>query len=169
MASVNKAIIVGNLGRDPEMRYTQSNTPVATFSVATTDQWTDKNGERQERTEWHRVVAWARLAEICGQYLQKGKQVYIEGRLQTREWEDKDGQKRYTTEIVAREMQMLGRPGDASQRNDYDQRPARQANQGAAGNQGNQGNSGNSGNQGGGQDPYPSAPMPAVDDDDLPF
>ncbi len=157
MASVNKAIIVGNLGRDPEMRYTQNNTPVATFSVATTDQWTDKNGERQERTEWHRVVAWARLAEICGQYLQKGKQVYIEGRLQTREWEDQNGQKRYTTEIVAREMQMLGRAGDAPQRNEYDQRPARQANQAPAQ------------NQGGGQDPYPSAPMPGADDDDLPF
>ena len=158
MASVNKAIIVGNLGRDPEMRYTQSNTPVATFSVATTDQWTDKNGERQERTEWHRVVAWARLAEICGQYLQKGKQVYIEGRLQTREWEDQNGQKRYTTEIVAREMQMLGRAGgEASQRNEYDQRPARQANQA------------NQGNQGGGQDPFPAAPMPGADDDDLPF
>jgi len=153
MASVNKAIIVGNLGRDPEMRYTQSNTPVATFSVATTDQWTDKNGERQERTEWHRVVAWARLAEICGQYLQKGKQVYIEGRLQTREWEDQNGQKRYTTEIVAREMQMLGRPGDAPAREavSQPQQPARQA------------------KQGGGDDPFPSAPMPGNDDDDLPF
>ena len=158
MASVNKAIIVGNLGRDPEMRYTQSNTPVATFSVATTDQWTDKNGERQERTEWHRVVAWARLAEICGQYLQKGKQVYIEGRLQTREWEDKDGQKRYTTEIVAREMQMLGRPGDAPARESYSQpQPARQANQAKQA------------KQGGGDDPFPEAPMPGNDDDDLPF
>jgi len=158
MASVNKAIIVGNLGRDPEMRYTQSNTPVATFSVATTDQWTDKNGERQERTEWHRVVAWARLAEICGQYLQKGKQVYIEGRLQTREWEDQNGQKRYTTEIVAREMQMLGRPGDAPARNEYDQRqPAAQAKQASQA------------KQGGGADPFPEAPMPGNDDDDLPF
>ena len=152
MASVNKAIIVGNLGRDPEMRYTQSNTPGATFSVATTDQWTDKNGERQERTEWHRVVAWARLAEICGQYLQKGKQVYIEGRLQTREWEDKNGQKRYTTEIVAREMQMLGRPGDAPSREAISQQqPARQA------------------NKSGDDDKFPEAPMPGNDDDDLPF
>ncbi|MBU0741732.1 single-stranded DNA-binding protein [bacterium] len=152
MASVNKAFIVGNLGRDPEMRYTQTNTPVATFSVATTDQWTDKNGEKQERTEWHRVVAWARLAEICGQYLQKGKQVYIEGRLQTREWEDQNGQKRYTTEIVAREMQMLGRAGDAPPREAYaQQKPARQASQGGA------------------DDPFPEAPMPGNDDDDLPF
>ncbi len=155
MASVNKAIIVGNLGRDPEMRYTQNNTPVATFSVATTDQWSDKNGERQERTEWHRVVAWARLAEICGQYLQKGKQVYIEGRLQTREWEDKTGQKRYTTEIVAREMQMLGRAGDGPARESYSQQqPARQANQAE---------------QGGGKEAFPEAPMPGADDDDLPF
>jgi len=112
IASVNRATIVGNLGSDPDVRTTDSGTAVANFSIATTDSWTDKNGERQERTEWHRIVAWARLAEICGQYLRKGKQVYIEGRLQTREWE-KDGVKRYTTEIVAREMQMLATRADA--------------------------------------------------------
>jgi single-strand DNA-binding protein len=113
MASVNKVIIVGNLGADPEMKYTQNNTPVTNFRIATTDVWTDKqSGEKQERTEWHRIVAWGRLGEICGQYLRKGKQVYIEGRLQTRDWEDRDGNKRYTTEIVAQTMQMLGRRSD---------------------------------------------------------
>lgn len=113
MAGVNKAIILGNLGRDPEMRTTQSGQQVASFSIATSRQWTNREGERQEETEWHRVVAWGRLAEICGQYLQKGKQVYIEGRIQTRKWQDKDGNDRWTTEIVAQEMQMLGRAGDA--------------------------------------------------------
>jgi single-strand DNA-binding protein len=113
MAGVNKAIIVGNLGADPEVRTTQSGTQVATFSVATSETYNDSSGQRQERTEWHRVVAFGRLGEICGQYLHKGKQVYIEGRIQTRKWQDKDGQDRWTTEIVAREMQMLGRAGDA--------------------------------------------------------
>ena len=113
MAGVNKAIIVGNLGRDPEMRATQSGSQVANFSVATSRAYNDRDGNRQEETEWHRVVAFGRLAEICGQYLQKGKQVYIEGRLQTRSWEDKEtGQKKYMTEIVAQEMQMLSRAGD---------------------------------------------------------
>ena len=109
MASVNKVILVGNLGRDPEIRYTQQGTAVANFSLATTDRFKNRGGEMQERTEWHRIVAWDKLAEICGQYLAKGRQVYIEGRLQTREWEDKDGNKRSTTEIVAQTMQMLGR------------------------------------------------------------
>lgn len=106
---INKAILVGRLGRDPEIRYTPSGVAVANFTVATSEKWKDKNsGEMQERTEWHRVVAWRRLAEICGEYLNKGRQVYIEGRIQTREWEDNDGNKRYTTEIVANEMKMLG-------------------------------------------------------------
>jgi single-strand DNA-binding protein len=111
MASVNKVILVGNLGADPELRYTSSGTPVASFSVATREQWTNKGGEREEKTEWHKIVAWARLGEICGEYLHKGKQVYIEGRLQTRSWEDREGNKRYTTEIVAQTMQMLGPAG----------------------------------------------------------
>jgi single-strand DNA-binding protein len=111
MASVNKVILVGNLGADPELRYTSSGTPVASFSVATREQWTNKDGEKGEKTEWHKIVAWARLGEICGEYLHKGKQVYIEGRLQTRSWEDRDGNKRYTTEIVAQTMQMLGPAG----------------------------------------------------------
>jgi single-strand DNA-binding protein len=111
MAGVNKAIIVGNLGRDPEIRYTPSGVPVASFSVATSDEWKDKDtGTKQERTEWHRIVAWRGLAEICGKYLRKGSQVYIEGKIQTRTWEDKDGVQRYTTEIMAQNMQMLGSP-----------------------------------------------------------
>lgn len=99
--------MVGNLGADPELRYTPSGRPVATFRIATTDVWTDANGERQERTEWHRIVTWDRLAEICGEYLRKGSKVYIEGRIQTRVWEDQNGVQRYTTEIVARDMRML--------------------------------------------------------------
>jgi single-strand DNA-binding protein len=96
------------------MRYTQSGTPVVQFNVATTERFNDRNGERQERTEWHRIVAWSKLAEICNQYLKKGKQVYIEGRLQTRQWEDQSGNKRYTTEVVANNMVMLGRAGDVA-------------------------------------------------------
>jgi single-strand DNA-binding protein len=108
MASVNKVILVGNLGKDPESRYLPDGGAVCNFSVATTDKWKDKTGEQQERTEWHRVSTFAKLAEICGEYLKKGSQVYIEGRLQTRKWQDKEGHDRYTTEIVADRMQMLG-------------------------------------------------------------
>ena len=108
MAGINKVILVGRLGRDPEVRYTPSGATVANFSIATSDEWKDKEtGQKQEKTEWHRIVAWRRLGEICGEYLRKGKQVYIEGKLQTRSWEDRDGNKRYTTEIVAQSMQML--------------------------------------------------------------
>jgi len=106
---INKVILVGNLGADPETRYTASGSAVTNISLATTDSWRDKNtGEQQERTEWHRVVFFNRLAEIAGEYLRKGRQVYVEGRLQTRKWQDQNGQDRYTTEIVANEMQMLG-------------------------------------------------------------
>jgi single-strand DNA-binding protein len=108
MASVNKVIIVGNVGRDPELRYTQSGQPVASFSIATNERFKDKDGNWKDRTEWHRIVAWARLAEICGEYLRKGSQVYVEGRLQTRKWTDKDGNERYSTEIRGDRMQMLG-------------------------------------------------------------
>jgi single-strand DNA-binding protein len=109
MAGINKVILIGRLGNDPEVRYTPSGSAVANFSIATSDEWTDKDsGERKERTEWHRIVAWNRLGEICGEYLSKGRQVYVEGRLQTRSWEDRDGNKRYTTEIVASEVQFLG-------------------------------------------------------------
>jgi single-strand DNA-binding protein len=106
---VNKVILVGNLGRDPEVRYAPNGQAVANVTLATSESWKDKNtGEKQERTEWHRVVFFGRLAEIAGEYLKKGAQVYVEGRLQTRKWQDKDGADRYTTEIVANEMQMLG-------------------------------------------------------------
>jgi single-strand DNA-binding protein len=106
---INKVILVGNLGQDPEVRYMPSGGAVCNISLATTDSWKDKNsGEKQERTEWHRVVFFNRLAEIAGEYLRKGSQVFVEGRLQTRKWQDKDGQERYTTEIVASDMQMLG-------------------------------------------------------------
>ncbi|AEH45805.1 single-strand binding protein [Thermodesulfatator indicus DSM 15286] len=107
--SVNKVILIGRLGADPEVRYTPDGQPVSTFNLATSERWTDKNGQRQERTVWHRIVAFGKLAEICGEYLSKGRQVYIEGRLQTRSYEDRDGIKRYVTEIVAVNMQMLGR------------------------------------------------------------
>lgn len=106
--SLNKVILIGNLGKDPELRYTNSGVPVATFSVATNEQWKDNEGNTQERTEWHNIVAWQKLAEICAEYLKKGSKVYIEGRLQTRSWDDKNtGQKRYITEIVANDMIML--------------------------------------------------------------
>ncbi len=114
MAGVNKAIIVGHLGSDPEVRYTQGGQAVASFNIATSETFNDKNGERQERTEWHRIVAWGKLAELCGEYLKKGRQAYVEGRLQTRQWDDKDGNKRYTTEIVAQTVQFLGSRGDSA-------------------------------------------------------
>ena len=110
MAAINKVILIGNLGAEPELRYTPSGTPVANFSLATHEQWTSKDGEKGERTECHRIVAWGRLGEICGEYLHKGRQVYIEGRIQSRSWEDREGIKRYTTEIIAQTMQMLGSP-----------------------------------------------------------
>jgi single-strand DNA-binding protein len=148
MAGINKAIIVGRLGRDPEVRYTPDGTAVANFSVATSEEWKDKNsGEKRERTEWHRIVAFRRLGEICGEYLSKGRQVYIEGRIQTRDWEDKDGVKRYTTEIVADKMQMLGSKDDF-------------------------GGSRGGGAAPGGTRPQDSAPGPAyadMGDDDIPF
>ena len=109
MSGINKVILIGRLGQDPEVRYTPDGTAVANFSIATSEEWKDKNsGEKKERTEWHRIVAWRRLGEICGEYLSKGRQVYIEGRIQTRSWDDKDGNKRYTTEIVASDVQFLG-------------------------------------------------------------
>ena len=144
---VNKAIIVGNLGRDPEVRTTPSGQPVANFSVATTRKWKDRDGNRQEKTEWHDIVCWGRQAEIAGQYLTKGKQVYIEGRLETRSWEDKThGDKRYRTEIVCDNFQMLGRKGDSFEGP-------------AAGGGGGGGNAPDSGSGGGGKD----------FDDDIPF
>jgi len=113
MASVNKVILVGRLGKDPEIRSTPSGTTVAKFSLATDDRYTDKNGEKQERTEWHNITMFGKLAEICGQYLRKGKLVYVEGSIRTDSWDDKEtGQKRYRTEIIGNQMQMLDRKGD---------------------------------------------------------
>src|SRR5262250_2847981 len=113
--SVNKVILIGRLGKDPELKYTASGVPFCRFSMATDDVWNDKtSGERQERTEWHNIVAWDRLAEICNQYLTKGRLVYIEGSLQTREWDDQEGNKRKTTEIRARDMVLLGGSGEST-------------------------------------------------------
>ncbi len=136
MASLNKVILIGNLGRDPEVRYMPNGEAVANFSIATTESWKDKSGQRQEKTEWHRIVLYRRLAEIAGEYLKKGSQVYIEGRLETRKWQDKEGQERTTVDIVGNEMKMLGSgrgapsqdmPSDSD--NDYAQNstPARKA------------------------------------------
>lgn len=109
MATMNKVMLIGNLGGDPEKRFTPSGQPVTTFNIATTERWKDRaNGQPQERTEWHRIVVWGQQAENCAQYLAKGRSVYIEGRLQTRQWDDKDGHKRYTTEIIAQRVLFLG-------------------------------------------------------------
>jgi single-strand DNA-binding protein len=115
--SLNKVLLLGNLGKDPEVRYTSSGRAVATFTIATSQQWRDQDGNDQERTEWHRVVAWGRLGEICGEYLSKGKQVFIEGRIQSREWEDQEGNKRTTVEIIANDMIMLGGGSPSQSRN----------------------------------------------------
>ena len=108
---VNKVILVGNLGADPDMRYTPSGAGVCELRLATNESWTDKNGQKQERTEWHRIVVWGKRGEVCGKYLAKGRQVYVEGRLRTRNWEDKDGNKRWTTEVIANDVQFLGSRG----------------------------------------------------------
>ncbi|MCX5918201.1 MAG: single-stranded DNA-binding protein [Deltaproteobacteria bacterium] len=113
---INKVILIGRLGADPEIRYTPSGAEVANFRIATSEMWTNKNGEKEERTEWHRIVAWRGLAKICGEYLSKGRLVYIEGKIRTRAWEDKEGNKRTTTEIEATEMKMLGGGGEAEKR-----------------------------------------------------
>ncbi|MDG1073401.1 MAG: single-stranded DNA-binding protein [Methylophilaceae bacterium] len=136
MASVNKVILVGNLGRDPEVRYMPNGEAVCNFSIATTENWKDKSGVKQEKTEWHNIVMYRRLAEIAGEYLKKGRPVYVEGRLQTRKWE-KDGVTRYSTEIIGDQMQMLGTKGDggdssyagaqSSEQDDFNQAPPREA------------------------------------------
>jgi single-strand DNA-binding protein len=149
MAGVNKVIVVGRLGRDPEVRYTPDGTAVANFSVATSDEWRDKeSGEKKERTEWHRIVAWRRLGEICGEYLAKGRMVYVEGKLQTRSWEQ-DGVTRYSTEIIASDVQFLGGGRDDSAASG--RAAARPAGRPAP-------------DQG-----YPEPPMPDTRDDDIPF
>jgi single-strand DNA-binding protein len=120
MASVNKVILVGNLGRDPEVRFMPNGEAVCNFSIATTDSWKDKSGAKQEKTEWHNIVMYRKLAEIAGEYLKKGRPVYVEGRLQTRKWQTKEGQDRYTTEIIADQMQMLGGREGGSSNASYD-------------------------------------------------
>jgi single-strand DNA-binding protein len=127
--SVNKVILLGRLGQDPELKYTPGGSPVCNFSLATTESWTDKSGQKQEKTEWHRVVVWGKLAELCNQYLAKGRQAFLEGRLQTRAWDDKDGNKRYTTEILASTVQFIGGPSANTNTNagvdtSYSQAPA---------------------------------------------
>ena len=113
MSGVNKVILVGRLGNDPEIRYTQQGVGVTNFNIATSENWIDKSGQKQERTEWHRIVVWGKMAETCSQYLAKGRQVFVEGRLQTRQWDDKDGGKRYTTEVVAATVQFLDKGAGA--------------------------------------------------------
>src|SRR5687767_2230317 len=150
MPSVNKVIVIGNLGADPELRYTPGGQAVCDLRVATTDQWTDKAGERKEQTEWHRIVVWGKQAENCAQYLAKGRQVYVEGRLRTRQWDDKDGNKRYTTEVKADRITLLGGGGGGGGRSSG----------------GGGGGADRGGSQGGGMD---EPPMEPITDDDIPF
>lgn len=179
---INKVILVGNLGQDPETRYSQSGSAITTISVATSESWKDKNGEMQERTEWHRVKFFGRLAEIAGEYLKKGRQVYIEGSLRTEKYTDKQGVEKYATDIIANEMQMLGgNPGEAGARGgDRPERAARpsggpRGGGGGGGDYGSRGGGGDYGSRGGGGGDYGrgSAPAPRSDDpfpdDDIPF
>jgi len=168
---INKVILVGNLGNDPEIRYTANGGAIANLSIATSEQWKDRNsGEMREKTEWHRVVIFGKLAEIAGEYLRKGSQVYLEGKLQTRKWQDQQGQDKYTTEVVVDingVMQMLGGAGGRSGGDNY-QQPSSQQNYGQQGQQ-NQG--GFNQNQGGGQQSAPQQDSGFSDnfDDDIPF
>lgn len=152
--SVNKVILIGRVGRDPEVRYTSSGSPVATFSLATDESFKGRDGERQQHTEWHRVVAWSKLAEICGEYLTKGKQVYIEGSIRSRQWEDQSGNKRTSYEIIARNMQMLGSRSDSERAAARGSRPAASSAQSS-------------------EEHFDSGPEPSADgeitDDDIPF
>ena len=147
MGSVNKVILVGNLGRDAELRYTPGGAAIATLNMATTEVWNDKQGQRQEKTEWHRVILWGKQAESLQEYLTKGKQIYVEGRLQTRQWDDKDGNKRYTTEVKADRITLLGGGGGGGRGGGMTDRGA-------------------SASHGGGMDEPPIEP---ITDDDIPF
>lgn len=163
---VNKVILIGNLGADPEVRFTPGGQAVANFRIATSESWQDKNGQKQERTEWHRIVVWGKLAELCGEYLKKGRQCYVEGRLQTREWMDKENRKNYTTEVVANAVTFLG---------------GRDAGDGASGGGGGRRQSGGGGGQSRGMDNNDYGQPPPMDDgmggpsgggnneDDIPF
>lgn len=175
MASVNKVILVGNLGRDPEVRYSPNGAAICNITLATSRNWKDKeSGERREETEWHRVVLYNRLAEIAGEYLKKGRSVYIEGRLQTRKWQDKEGQDRWTTEIVADQMQMLGGRDSGEGGGGGGGYSGRAGGSGAAGGGGGRAESGGGGGGsggGGGGGGRSSKPAPDFDDidDDIPF
>lgn len=155
--SVNKVILVGRLGQDPELRYTPSGAAVANFSVATNEAWTDKSGQKQERTEWHRIVVWGKQAELCNQYLGKGRQAYIEGRLQTRQWQDQSGQTRYTTEVHAQTIRFLGSGANAQNSAESFAPSAGHSSQQAGASQASAG--------------MPGGPMdgPAFTEDDIPF
>ncbi len=157
MLGVNKVIIIGTLGKDPELRKTPNGNSVASFSVATNEKFTDSKGQKQEKTEWHNIVVWSKLADLCGQYLAKGKGVYLEGKIQTRSWDDNDGKKRYTTEIVASTVQFLS-GGQNQQQQQYNQAPPQQ--------QYNQ--TQQQAPQQGFQTPQQQAPQPIIEDD-LPF
>lgn len=157
MGSVNKVILVGNLGRDAELRYTPGGAAVATLNMATTEVWNDKQGQRQEKTEWHRVVLWGKSAESLTEYLTKGKQIYVEGRLQTRQWDDKDGNKRYTTEIRGDRVVLLGGGGGG-----------RGAGGGGYGGGASRGTGGMD-DLGGGHAPGPDSGDQPITDDDIPF
>ncbi len=170
MGSLNKAMIIGNLGKDPEVRAIPSGAKVANFSIATTESYTGKDGNKVDKTEWHNIVMWRGLAEVAEKYLKKGSQVYVEGRLQTRSWDDQNGQKRYTTEIVADNMVMLGRPGggggaqrDSGEGYQQQSEPVMNAPRSQGGNSGfsGGGKSGYSGNAG--------SSLPPQAEDDLPF
>ena len=174
MASVNKVFLIGNLGADPEVRYTSSGSAVANFRIATSEVWNDRNGERQERTEWHRIVVWGKQAEHCGEYLRKGRSVHVEGRIQTREWDDRDGNKRYTTEVVANSVTFLGGRSDGGGGGGgggggyggggYGGGGGGRQNQGGGGYDGGGGGyGGGGGGGGGGNEP------PPLDDSDIPF
>jgi len=167
---INKVILVGNLGNDPEVRYANNGAAIANISVATSESWKDKNtGEQVEKTEWHRVVLFNRLGEIAGEYLRKGSKVYIEGKLQTRKWQDQSGQDKYTTEIVGNEMQMLDSRGDNAGQGGGGYQPRQQAPQQAP-NQGGGQQFGGGQQQGGAPQQNTPQPAPANDfDDDIPF
>jgi single-strand DNA-binding protein len=155
MGSVNKVILVGNLGRDAEMRFTSGGTPVATVSMATTERFTDREGQKKEDTQWHRIVIWGKTAESLHEYLTKGKQIYVEGRLQTREWQDKEGKTNKTTEVRADKIVLLGGGGGGGGERMAGARPQRDRYQDSGG--------------GGGAEPHDSGPIDAPSDDDIPF
>ena len=168
--SVNKVILVGNLGKDPELRYTPSGTAVATFSLATTERYKDREGNKQTKTEWHNIVAWRQLAEICGKYLHKGKQIYVEGKIQNRSYDDRDGNKRYISEVVVNEMQMLGSRDDNQQGGGGGYSGGQNQSQGQSYNQGSQSQNQNIQNNNSGQQQGGGFSEPVFNpDDEIPF